>query len=188
MWFAKVKKTYGDNLQIDWRPFFLAQVNSKEGPEWKAWEQTEDDARLGLLAMTAGEAARRQGSEAFEAFQLTLLKARHEDRKDLSDPEVITEAAQASGLDVARFREDLTDKSIRQDLGDSHTTAVEEYGVFGVPTLIFPDGTSAFIKAYQPPEEESVAMFESVVGVMSRWNYIGEVKRPQPPWPKGVFA
>jgi predicted DsbA family dithiol-disulfide isomerase len=188
MWLAKVKESYGDNLQVDWQPFFLAQANSKEGPEWKAWEQTEDSPNLGLLAMRAGEAARRQGSQAFEAFQLTLLKARHEDRKDLSNPEAIMDAAQASGLDMARFREDLADESILQDLGESHTRSVEEYGVFGVPTFIFPNGASAFLKAYQPPEEEAVEMFEALKNVMDKWKLVGEMKRPQPPWPRGVFA
>ena len=188
MWFAKVKESYGDNLQIDWQPFLLAQANSKEGPEWKAWEQTEDSATLGLLAMRAAEAARRQGTKAFEDFQLTLLKARHEDRKDLSNPEVVYEAAQTSGLDMARFREDLADESIREDLAKSHIKAVEEYGAFGVPTLIFSNGASAFIKAYNPPAEEAVEMFESLFNAMEKWKYVGEMKRPQPPWPKGVFS
>ena len=188
MWFAKVKKSYGDDFQVEWKPFFLAQINNKEGPEWKAWEQTEDSPSLGLLALRAAEAARRQGARAFETFQLALLKARHEDRRDLSNPDVITEVAQASGLDMARFRDDLADKSIIQYLGESHTEAVEEHGVFGVPTFIFPNGASAFLKAYEPPEEEAVEMFESLWAVMSRWQLVGELKRPQPPWPKGIFA
>ena len=187
VWFAKVKETYGDNLQVDWRPFILAQANSKEGPEWKAWEQTEDSPNLGLLAMRAGEAARRQGVPAFEAFHLALLKARHADRKDLASEDVIMDAAKEGGLDVARFREDLADANILQDIAESHTIAVEEHGVFGVPTFVFADGTSAFVKAYTPPEEEAIEMFEALLG-MSKWNHIGEVKRPQPPWPKGVFA
>ena len=188
MWLAKVRESYGDNLQIDWRPFFLSQINSNEGTDWKAWEQEEETPTLGLLALRAGEAARRQGTKAFEDFQLSLLKARHEDRRDLSDENVIMESAQSSGLDMARFREDLADKSIIKDLGESHTQSVEEYGVFGVPTFIFPNGTSAFVKTYNPPEEEAVEMFESIINVMGKWNHIGEIKRPQPPWPKGVFS
>ena len=188
MWLAKVKETYGDNLQVDWRPFILAQVNSKNDSDWKAWEQTEDTPELGLLAMTAGEAARRQGTVAFEAFQLHLLTARHVDRKDLSDPEVINDSAKASGLDMARFEKDLADETIRGVLAESHTRAVEEYGAFGVPTFIFPDGSSAFLKTYPPEDEDAVEMFEGLLDVMGKWKYIGEIKRPQPPWPKGVFA
>ena len=188
MWLTKVKQYYGDNLQVDWRPFFLAQANNKEGPDWKAWEQTEDSPNLGLLAMRAAQAASRQGSQPFEAFLIGLLKARHEDRKDLTNPEVIMETAQVSGLDMAQFQEDLADKSILQQLGESHTQAVEEYGVFGMPTFIFPNGATVFLKVYQPLDEEAVEMFEDLVKVMGKWNYVGELKRPQPPWPKGIFA
>lgn len=188
MWLAKVKESYGDDLQVEWRPFFLAQVNSTEGPEWKAWEQREDSPKIGILAMKAGQAASRQGAQAFEAFHLALLRARHEDRVDLSDPKVITDTAEASGLDMARFQEDLADEDIRQELGDSHTHAVEELGVFGVPTFVFPDGAAAYLKTYQPPGEDSVEVFDSLVNVIGKWDYIGEVKRPQPPWPKGVFS
>ena len=188
MWFAKVKETYGEDLQIEWEPFLLAQVNSKEGPEWKAWEHTDDAPNTSLLDMRAGEAARRQGAKAFEAFQITLLKARHEDRKELWDPETVMEAAESSGLDMARFREDLADKAILDDLAESHTGAVEEHGVFGVPTMRFGDGPFAFVKTFRPPDEDAVEMFDSLMKLGGKWNYIGELKRPQPPWPKGVHS
>ena len=187
MWLAKVREAYGDNLDIDWKPFYLAQINSGDDSDWKAWEQKEDSPTLGLQAFAAAEAAARQGVAQFEAFQLALLRARHEDRKDLSDENVILAAAQTAGLDMARFREDMRDPAIIPETGKSHIEAVEEHGVFGVPTFIFPNGASAFVKAYIPPDEDAVEMFEDLNDVMSKWKFIGEVKRPQPPWPKGVF-
>ena len=183
MWLSKVKETYGENLEVNWQPFALDQANSKEGPEWKAWEQPE-----ALLAHRAGEAARRQGRKAFDAFLLALLKARHEDRRDLDVEETIIDAAIVAGLDVARFREDLTDKSLLEDIARSHTRAVDELGVFGVPTFEFPNGATAFLKTYRPKDEEAVEMFEALWKVMENWKYVGEIKRPQPPWPSGVFA
>ena len=187
MWFAKVKETYED-LQVEWKPFLLSQANNKEGPEWKAWEHTEDAPNMSLLDMRAGEAARRQGAKAFETFQMALLKARHEDRKELTDPETVMGAAEASGLDMARFHEDVEDKAILDDLAESHTGAVKEYGVFGVPTMQFGDGPFTFVKAYNPPEEDAVEMFDSLMNTAGKWSYIGELKRPQPPWPKGVHS
>ena len=187
MWLAKVRETYGDNLDIDWKPFMLAQVNNQEGPEWKAWEQSEDTPTLGLTAFRAGAAAQRQGRKIFEEFQLAMLKARHEDRRDLSDKEAVLEIAENVGLDMAQFREDLADDSVLKDMGESHTEAVEEYGVFGVPTFVFPDGNTAFLKTYNPPEGEAVEMFDEISSVMSKWKWVAEVKRPQPPWPRGVF-
>ena len=183
MWLAKVKESYGDNLEVEWKPFSLDQTNSKEGPEWKAWEQPD-----GLLALRAGEAARRQGREGFEAFHIAILKARHEERKDLSDLDVMIEAARGAGLDLARFQEDLVDNEIRELIGESHTKAVEEYGIFGVPTFLFSNGLTAYLKTYQPPPEEAVELFEALNKLMGKWGFVGEVKRPQPPWPKGLLS
>ena len=168
VWLAKVKESYGDNLQIDWQPFALEQINQKDESAPKVWEQPE-----ALLAHRSGEAAKRQGPAAFDAFLLALLKARHEDRRDLAEEETILDAAQVAGLDVARFREDLADKSLLQDIGRSHTKATEEFGVFGVPTFVFPDGTTAFLKTYRPKDEEAVEMFEAINKVMSGWKYVG---------------
>ena len=41
MWLDRVKRTYKDDLDITWKNFSLQQVNSKEGPEWKVWEQSD---------------------------------------------------------------------------------------------------------------------------------------------------
>lgn len=184
VWLAKVKEASGEDVGIDWQPFSLDQANSKEGPDWKAWEQPG-----ALLALRAAEAARRQGREAFDRFLMALLKARHEDRRNLEEEETVLDAATASGLDVARFREDLADKSLYEDIARSHTKAVEEHGAFGVPTFVFPNGASTFLKTYAPPtNEEATEMYESLWKVMENWKYVGEMKRPQPPWPQGVFT
>ena len=183
MWLSKVKETLGEAVQIDWQPFSLDQVNSKEGPEWKAWDQPN-----ALVALRAGEAARRQGPQAFDTFLLALLRARHEDRRNLEDEETVIDAAKVAGLDVARFREDLADKALLEDIAKSHTRAAEELGVFGVPTFEFPNGATTFLKTYRPKDEEAVEMFDALWKVMSTWKYVGEMKRPQPPWPSGVFS
>ena len=140
-----------------------------------------------LLAHRAGLSAKRQGKEAFESFFITLLRARHEDRADLYDTAVIEEAATKAGLDMAQFREDLADPDLLRELGESHIRAVEEFGAFGVPTFVFPSGKSAFLKMFVPPEEESEEIYKSLVTVMSEFGHVGELKRPQPPWPHGVI-
>ena len=189
MWLAKVEEGTGKEIDIDWQPFSLSQVNSDKGPEHKLWEQPEirDGSDHTLLAHQAGLAAKRQGKEPFESFFMTLLKARHEDKKHLTDPVVIEEAAANSGLDVARFREDLADPDLLRELGESHTRAVEEFGAFGVPTFIFPGGKSAFLKMFIPPDDQAPEMYETLIKTMSQFAYVGELKRPQPPWPHGVI-
>ena len=187
---ANVREASGKDIEIDWQPFSLAQVNSdNKGGDVKLWEQPEhlDGSDPALLAHRAGLSAKRQGKEAFDSFFITLLTARHVDKVDLNDPAVIEEAGIKAGLDMARFQEDLADPDLLRELGESHTRAVEEYGAFGVPTFIFPSGESAFLKMFVPPVEQSEEMYESLVKVMSEFAHVGELKRPQPPWPHGVI-
>ena len=71
---------------------------------------------------------------------------------------------------------------IRKD----HEEAVEKYGVFGTPTFVFENGQSAFIKTLMPPEEDAHKAFNDFIALFGDRDYIGEIKRPQPPWPKNV--
>lgn len=167
----------------------MAQINYKDDEDFKYWEQPGaiDGTDNTLLAHRAGLAAKRQGREAFESFFITLLKARHEEKKDLTDPEVIEEALVASGIDAGQFKEDLADPDLLRELGESHTKAVEEHGAFGVPTYVFPNGNAAFIKMFIPPAEESAEVYSGLMKVAQDLKHVGEVKRPQPPWPHGVI-
>ncbi len=185
MWLAKVEEAKGEEVEIDWQPFSLAQVNSDQGPDFKVWEQPEilDGSDKTLLAHQAGLAAKRQGKEAFKSFFVTLLKARHEDRVDLNDPAVIEEAVVKSGLDMAQFREDVVDPDLLREIGESHTRAVEEVGAFGVPTFVFPGGNAAFLKMFIPSAEQSEEIYDGLMKTMSEFAHVGEIKRPSPPWP-----
>lgn len=189
MWLDRVKKAFGDNLEITWKSFCLEQVNSKEGSEWKIWDQPEDYPSRGLLALRAGEAARKQGNEAFERFHMALLHARHgEVRRDISDIDVLVDVATSSGLDVEKFKEDLADRELLKNIARDHTEGAEEKGVFGTPTFIFQGGGSNYLKMFIPPEKDDLALFESFVRLTRDSLYLGEIKRPQPPWPKGIFT
>ena len=191
VWLSKVEESTGETIKVDWQPFSLAQVNSDNNDgNVKLWEQPGvlDGTDQTFLAHMSGLAAKRQGEEAFKSFFMALLRARHEDKKDLTDPTVMEEAAVAAGLDMARFGEDQKDPELLQDIAKSHTIAVEEYGAFGVPTFVFAEGKPAtFLKMFIPPDEQAAEIYESLTKVMSEFDHVGEIKRPQPPWPHGVI-
>ena len=189
MWLTKVRETTGQTVEVDWQPFSLAQINAGPDEELKVWERPEiiDGSDTTLLAHQAGLAAKRQGKEAFESFFWELLKSRHEEKKDLADPAVIEEAVQRSGIDAGQFQEDLKDPDLLRIIGESHTRAVEEHGAFGVPTYVFPSGGSAFIKMFPPTDEEAGPIYDNLTTLVSEHQHVGEVKRPQPPWPHGVI-
>jgi predicted DsbA family dithiol-disulfide isomerase len=187
MWLATVGEAKGEKVEVDWQPFSLAQINNDK--EDKVWERPEviDGSDNTLLAHRAGLAAKRQGKDAFEKFFITLLKARHEDKADLTDPAVMNDAATASGLDQARFREDIMDPDLVKEIGESHTKAVDEVGAFGVPTFVFPSGKSAFLKMFIPPADQAEEIHDTMFKAMSEFAHVGEFKRPQPPWPHDVI-
>lgn len=187
MWLHRVKKVYGDRLDITWRNFSLEQVNSPEGAP-KVWEMPDITEGQALVAQVASEAAKRQGAELFERFHLALMVARHggEGRIRLNDPAPILELARENGLDPDRLREDMADPATAEAVGRDHTEAVDEHGVFGTPTFVFPDGAAIYLKALVPPEEDSAAFFEHFIALAAARRYMGEMKRPQPPWPRGA--
>ena len=193
MWLDKVKKAYGDNLNITWRNFSLEQNahNLKEGLEsdWKVWDDDDPAERRSLVAQIAAEAAKRQGEEAHAKFHLALLTARHggEGRLSLSDEDAILEVAANAGLDTGRMREDMKDPELRRIIGEDHEAAIAD-GIFGTPTYIFENGNMAYLKAFIPEDEDAVASFEHYIALANHRNYFGEIKRPQPPWPRGVLS
>lgn len=140
------------------------------------------------MAAVAGEAARRQGSSAFDDFMRRLLSARHGSgtRISLSDETEILAVVAESILDMDTFNRDFRDPALIEIIAEDHNEAVEKYGVFGTPTFIFESGQSAYLKTFIPPKMEAVEAFDYFIKLMSDRSYIGEIKRPQPPWPKGI--
>ena len=190
MWLDQVKAEYGDNLEINWRHFSLEQINSRNGPEWKVWERKELREARALLASVAGEAAKRQGDkDAFDKFHMALLTARHAgDRVPLNEDAPLIEAAEKAGLDVERFTKDLDDPELLAAVAADHEAATtREMGIFGTPTFLFENGHTAYMKTFIPPADEAVEVFDSFVSLFGGRTYVGEVKSPQPPWPKGAL-
>ena len=188
MWLDQVKQARGEEvLEVTWRPFSLEQVNQKVGPDHRVWDLPESEQHPSLWGLRAGVAAGNQGQDKLRAFLPLLLRARHEDRVELSDLDIHKRLAGEAGLDVARLEQDIRDPASLKAVAASYDEAREK-GVFGTPTFVFPNGASAFLKMVRPrtPEDASKA-FDTLMALMEGELFIGEVKRPQPPWPKGIF-
>lgn len=168
-------------LEVRWRYFSLTQVNSKDDG-WTVWDAPESERVRGRLAFKAAEAARRQ--DGFEDFHMRLLRARHLDRVDIDDIDVLERVADESGLERDRFRKDVADPKILAALSRDHCGAVAEYGVFGTPTLVFPGGAAAYLRLSEAPEApDSLRIFDRVVSIAAEEPRILEIKRPVKPSP-----
>jgi len=174
-----VRRSGERDFKVGWRYFSLTQVNSND-QGWTVWGAPADEKVRGRLAFQAAEAARRQGR--FDALHGPLLDARHRDRLDIDDPAVVERAAEQSGLDMARFRQDVADPSVLDALARDHRQAVGELGIFGTPTFVFEDGAAAYVRLSEPVNGTSpVEVFDRLVSVAAGEPRILEIKRPRRP-------
>ena len=177
-----MKGVYGDRLRVEWHSFPLEQVNSTQGPEWKLWEQPDGYKSRGLWAFRGGEAARRQGKELFERFHMAFLRARHVENRDIANPEVLIKVAEEVGLDIDKFRQDLSSRTLLAKIGEDCTRGVKEHGVWGTPTLVFNGRQAAYLKLRPaPPPGESVKLFEELFDIIHDRPFVIEIKRPRLP-------
>jgi len=171
----------GRDLKIGWRYFSLAQVNSKD-EGWTVWDAPESEMVRGRLGFKAAEAARRQGR--FASLHMPLLRARHRDRLDIDQVDVVERVAEEAGLDMERFRKDIADPTILESLARDHREATARHGVFGTPTFVFRDGTSAYVRLSEAVEGSQAGdLFERIVAVAAGEPRILELKRPTRPSP-----
>lgn len=167
---------------MNWKYFSLEQINQKNGPDWKVWEQDGSYLSRSLAAFRAIEASRRQGEDAFERFHVGVLKARFEDRKNIADKEVLKQVAVASGLDIARWERDIADPAILESLAKDHTATTRTYNTFGVPTIFAGNGRGFYLRLEKIPQgEEAVETFETMYKLMTKHPYMLEIKQPSYP-------
>jgi predicted DsbA family dithiol-disulfide isomerase len=183
VWLHTVQESLGHRLQITWRSFSLEQANRANRetvPGWRIWEQPDDHPSRGLWAFRAAEAARNQGPVAYDRYRMALLRAKHEEGRDIADRSVLSDVAQQEGLGLQQFQADLADRRLLARIGADHTRAVQEFEVFGTPTLAFGPGRVAYVKMLPPPPtEEALGVFEAIRTLVANSPTVLEVKHPQ---------
>ncbi|HET9292573.1 MAG TPA: protein-disulfide isomerase, partial [Actinomycetes bacterium] len=87
----------GEPAEVGFRAFSLSQVHLDDGepPVW----QPGAEPRSGVLALQWGLAVRDELPERFPAVHLALFAARHDQGRDLNDPEVLAAAVASAGVD-----------------------------------------------------------------------------------------
>ncbi|MFC4455885.1 DsbA family oxidoreductase [Deinococcus sonorensis] len=177
-------------LHFELRHFSLVQGNHPENPDRKApqWWLTDQAAEGGseaqqgsLAAFLAAQAAMRQGEEAGWRFALALLRARHQQKAELHRPDVLQQVAEAAGLELPTFQQDLQDDAglraaLRQDLQDSAAL-----GVFGTPTFQLPEGGAAYFRYANLVTDpaQALALWQLYTSVLSDDARIETIKRPR---------
>jgi predicted DsbA family dithiol-disulfide isomerase len=175
-WLRNVEATGRLGFEIEWRTFSLEQINLPEDGDVEALWATADERR-GLLPAAAAKWAEAQGLDVFESVQRAFFDARHVDRKKIGQPEVTAEVLSSVGLDgdavLAELREGKWLAAARADHEEG-----AELGVFGVPTLVFPDAMPFFVRLMEIPDGDRAVEVFGKVRAMAEDPAIHEIKGP----------
>ncbi len=169
------------SIIVNWRSFPLEQINN-ELDEWKCWDQDENYISRGLWALRGGIAARMMGDNYHNQYMAKILNEKHVKRTDIRPRRTIIGIAQKLNF-PDKFTNLLDDKSRLHEISEDYMYA-ESLGVFGTPTFLFDDTHVAFLKTFTPPKSDSLPFFNNFYQMAALKNYFGELKRPQPPWPR----
>ena len=171
------------DLRFEWVHFSLYQANHRGGDGWQLWNHAIDPddptGSKGLVPFLASLAARKQGEDAFAAYRLALLRARHRDHRPLSSHTVMA-VAEETGLHLACFERELADPEARTALARDHHRGASLH-VFGTPTLRFASGDTAYLRLKELPPDgtPSIELFGRVRAMLRDYPYLETLKRPR---------
>lgn len=184
-------------FDLDLRHYSLVQGNHadnaklpRNAPAWKLVEQPLPEikdwpeqklTRSSLLGFLASHAAAQQGKTAHLKFALELFRSIHQEKTEVKDTSILTQAAQRAGLDVDKFQTDFANEAARRSELGRDLEQAGELAVFGTPTVQLPSGNAAyfrFAKLVTEPQA-AVALWDTYVQVLGSEAHIETIKRPR---------
>ncbi|MBI4318191.1 MAG: DsbA family protein, partial [Chloroflexi bacterium] len=189
----RLKEEYGDQVHItykmgglleSWRVFYdgLNDIGKPEqvAPHWvdvsqrsgmpideKIWLEDPPDSTY--PASIAVKAAQRQGEASGERYLRRVREMGLTERKNIERREVLLQAAQDVGLDVARFVQDLDDPATERAFREEMTDARAQ-GISGFPTLVFRNrhGEALVLGGYRSYHTYELVLTRLAAGQLAR--------------------
>jgi 2-hydroxychromene-2-carboxylate isomerase len=129
-----------------------------------------------VLALQWGLAVRDELPERFPAVHLALFTARHDQGRDLSDPEVLRAAVVSAGVDPDEVEKLVASGRPAAALAADHTWA-DTARVFGVPTFVT-DRRAVFVRLMDRPASPAAARstLDRVLAMVDDWPDLNEFK------------
>lgn len=145
------------------------------------WENPGRDR--GLPALEVGIAVRDHWPEAFPAVHRGLFDARHLDARRLDDPRALAEVVTSAGLDAAEVLDVVAGGGPHATVRAEHQRAVDEHGVWGVPTFVV-GAEAAFVRLMDGPAGDAttaVTTIERILDLIGGWPGLNELKHTRVP-------
>lgn len=165
----------GATLELTWSPFAVEIASEQE------WQQPWQTARSELRGFMAAEAARQQGPEVFRRYHQQLELAVHEGYVELGDESTLTNVATQAGLDLERFQTALKSDQMARIAQESHQRGVQQFNVFGTPTLVFCGSHSVYLELTEVlSENDGLSLFQMVKAFALEQPQVIQLKRTKP--------
>jgi predicted DsbA family dithiol-disulfide isomerase len=161
----------GVDWDVTFHPFSLSQVHIDEGSS-SVWDRPLGaEGTRGTRAHAWALAVTELAPDRFLAFHKELFAARHDRADDVDDEGVLRAVASTSGVDGDAVAAAVASGGPLARLGESHTEAVRQWSVFGVPTFI-KNGTAVFVRLMERHRVDDV---ERVLDLLD-WSRLNEYK------------
>ena len=156
----------GAAWDVTFTPFSLMQNHVPEG-EPAIWDAADHATGIkGLLALQAGVVVRDRFPEQFSAVHRGLFAARHDQGRNLSEPEVVAEVLEGAGVPAAEVLAQVDDGWPLEAVRLAHESSVKEHQVFGVPTFVIGD-RAVFVRLMTRPDGDGELARRTVDGVVA---------------------
>jgi 2-hydroxychromene-2-carboxylate isomerase len=162
-------------LEVEWRFFSLEEINRAEGKK-HPWERPWSYG-WGMLRVAA--LLRRSSMDDCDRFYAAAGRALHVEGRKPHHPDVAAEIVESIGLNPGVVESASAVETTHADVKADHDEIVA-HGGFGVPTLVFDDGSHLYGPVMTPaPAGEDVLRLWDLVCATRRFPHLYELKRPK---------
>jgi hypothetical protein len=165
----------GRDWDVTFLPFSLDQIHIEEGAP-AVWDLPPDERGTGTNALCWGIAVRDEFPDKFLDWHLATFTARHENGAKIAKDEVLAEIATSVGLDAAAVAAEVASGRPLKTLEQSHTDAVRQHAIFGVPTFVVGD-KAAFVRLMDRSNADDI---DRVLDLLE-WSDLNEFKHTSVP-------
>ena len=165
----------GADWDVTFVPFSLNQMHVEEGGV-DVWDDPEKASTL--LAPAAAIVVRDADPDRFLAAHIALFTARHDEGRDIREPDVVAAVLADVGVDADEVMAEVAAGGPAEALRKEHEAAVNDHRVFGVPTFIVND-RAAFVRLMDRPEgdvDRATRAIEGTLRLLTDWPDLNEFK------------
>ena len=167
-------QSQGISLDITWFPFSLELNNVRK--------ENSNQNKVNLNAFVFVEWVQsKYPDKTFEVIR-EIFKARHQLGNDHNSLTTLENIVLSCRLGRIAIQDILEDKRLYDSVEKKHFNGIK-LGVFGGPTLAYDDNNIVFVKMLLPDNKDVKNILYTLETLIQKQSIIGEIKRPQPPWP-----